>query len=125
MLDIARQVIFWKESAQEDWAVAQELVHRERVRHGLFFAHLAVEKALKAHVVRRTGEPAPRIHNLVRLAELAQIQLTPDQTDLLADMNVFNLEGRYPETMAPLPSRAEATEILDSAGEVLTWLMNR
>jgi HEPN domain-containing protein len=87
-------------------------------------AHLALEKVLKAQVVRRTGELAPRIHNLVRLAELAQIQLSPDQMDLLADMNVFNLEGRYPETLAPVPSRVEATEIIDSADEVLTWLMN-
>jgi HEPN domain-containing protein len=124
VLDIARQTIFWKESAQEDWAVAQELVLHERTRHGLFFAHLALEKALKACVVRRTGELAPRIHNLVRLAELAQIQLSPDQLDLLADMNVFNLEGRYPEVLAPLPSQAEAAEVMDSVGEVLAWLMN-
>jgi hypothetical protein len=82
------------------------------------------EKVLKAQVVHHTGDLAPRIHNLVRLAELAEIQLSPDQLDLLADMNVFNLEGRYPETLAPLPSQAETAENMSSAGEVLAWLMN-
>lgn len=42
-----------------------------KIRHGLFLAHLALEKTLKAHVCRTTGELAPKTHNLVRLAEMA------------------------------------------------------
>lgn len=103
MIDIDRQIAYWREGAQEDWVVAQELVNGNRTRHGLFFAHLALEKVLKAHVCRQTRDLAPGIHNLVRLAELADISLRPEQIDVLAEMNAFNLESRYPELLIPPP----------------------
>jgi hypothetical protein len=42
MVDIAKQVTYWRDSAKEDWAVAFELVDGDRQRYGLFFAHLAL-----------------------------------------------------------------------------------
>ena len=70
MIDIAQQVVFWCAGAREDWAVAQDLIAQGRVRHALFFAHLALEKALKAHVRHQTNNLAPRMHNLIRLSEI-------------------------------------------------------
>jgi len=90
MIDINKQILYWQTSAAEDWEVAQGLINSERVRHGLFFANLALEKLLKAHICRHTQDIAPRIHNLIRLAELAALPLTQDQIDILADMNVCN-----------------------------------
>ena len=69
MFDIGKQIAYWRDGAAEDWRVAQDLIKRRKVRHGLFFAHLALEKLLKALVCRRTQDLAPRIHSLVRLAE--------------------------------------------------------
>ena len=54
MIDIGKQIAYWLNSAREDWDAAQELVRSGRVRHGLFFAHLALEKALKAQVSAHT-----------------------------------------------------------------------
>ena len=125
MIDIDRQVAFWREGAQEDWVVARELVDRGRTRHGLFFAHLALEKMLKAHIVRHTQDLAPRIHNLVRLAQLAEFELTSERLDILAEMNAFNIEGRYPEALMPLPTEAEAQRIVVQAEEIFSWLMNQ
>jgi HEPN domain-containing protein len=65
MVDISKQINYWRDGATEDWAVAQELIDRDKIRHGLFIAHLALEKMLKAHVCRKTAELAPRIHNLL------------------------------------------------------------
>ena len=79
MIDVERHIIYWREGSQEDWVVGQELVERGRIRHGLFFVHLALEKVLKAHVCRQTRDLAPRIHNLVRLAEQAALPLDQDQ----------------------------------------------
>jgi len=47
MVDISKQIIFWRDNAKEDWDVARQLVDNGRTRHGLFFAHLALEKSLK------------------------------------------------------------------------------
>ena len=104
--------------------VARELVDGGRTRHGLFFAHLALEKLLKAHVCRQTRDLAPRIHNLVRLAELAEINLRQEQIDVLAEMNAFSIEGRYPESLMPPPSMAEAQDYMARAGEAFGWLTN-
>ena len=122
MVDIDKQVAYWREGASEDWQVAQELVGGGRARHGLFFAHLALEKVLKAHVCLKTQDLAPKIHNLIKLAEIAGISLNDEQKDTLADMNAFNLEGRYPDMLMPNPSREEAKEFLRRAKEVYQWL---
>ncbi|MBE3095825.1 MAG: HEPN domain-containing protein [Planctomycetes bacterium] len=125
MIDVPKQIAHWRDSAQEDWAVARELVDRGRNRHGLFFAHLALEKALKAHVCAKTQKLAPRTHNLVRLAELASLTLKPEQADALAEMNTFALEGRYPETLLPPPNEAEARRYMTRAEEVFQCLIRQ
>jgi HEPN domain-containing protein len=125
VIDVDKQITYWRDSANEDWAVALELVQGNRRRHGLFFAHLALEKALKAHVCRATRDIAPRLHNLVRLAELAELELRSDQLDVLAEMNVFNIEARYPDSLSPPPSGEEVQHYLRCADEVLQWLIRQ
>ena len=123
MIDIDKQIVFWRDSGDEDWAVACDLVRRSRVRHGLFFAHLALEKALKAHVCRATRDLAPRLHNLVRLAELAELDVQPGNLEVLAEMNSFNIEGRYPDALSLPPSKEEAQRYMSRAEEVFQWLI--
>jgi len=125
MVDIQKQIEHWQKGAVEDWEVAQDLLRQKRVRHGLFFAHLTLEKLLKAYVCRHTQDLAPRIHNLSRLSELTGLSLTQSQKDILADMNAFNLEGRYPELLTPPPSLEEAQTYNLRAKEVVEWLISQ
>ena len=99
------------------------MVDRQKVRHGLFFVHLALEKALKAIACRVIGHDPPRIHNLVRLAELAHITPSQEQMETLAKMNAFNIEGRYSNLLQPSPTLAEARAYLSQAEEVFSWLI--
>ena len=122
MVDIRKQISYWKENAEEDWAVAQQLLESGRTRHGLFFAHLALEKMLKALVCKNTNDLAPRIHNLNRLIDMAGVVSSSVQTDILAEMNAFHIEGRYPETLTKPPTREEATRYMKRAEEVFRWL---
>jgi len=124
MIDIGKQIVHWRNSAVEDWSVAQDLVSRGKIRHGLFFAHLALEKTIKAHVCKATGELASKIHNLVRLSQIAGLALSEDQIDLLAEVSEFNIEGRYPEMLLPPPSREEADGYMIRIHEVLQCLNN-
>jgi HEPN domain-containing protein len=124
MISIQKQIAYWTNSAEEDWEVAQELVNNGRVRHGLFFAHLALEKMLKAHVCRYTQDLAPKIHDLVRLAKLAEIPSESLWRDFFEEMGIFNIEGRYPELLGPLPTKDEARKYLHRTGETLEWLKN-
>ncbi len=109
--------------AEEDWAVARELLDGGRVRHSPFLAHLALEKALKAHVCRETRDVAPKIHNLLRLSELAGLKPTQAQLNVLAEMNTFYVEGRYPEP-AHAPTSAEGQAYITRAEAVFLLLMS-
>jgi len=44
MVDIQKQIAYWRNGAREDWAVAEELIGNGRIRHGLFFAPPRVGK---------------------------------------------------------------------------------
>ena len=125
MVDISKQIAYWRDSAKEDWAVARELVHNGRIRHGLFFVHLTLEKSLKALVCRHTRDLAPKLHNLSRLAELAGLALPGTYGDILASINTFQLEGRYPELLTELPTKEGALHYLARAEEVYQWLMQQ
>lgn len=125
MVDIAKQIAHWRSGSDEDWEVACELLEKNRIRHGLFFAHLALEKALKAHVCLTTGDLAPRLHNLVGLHQLAGIHLQVSHVDVLATFNRFALEGRYPDQTAPTPSRGLADAYMKGAKEVLECLIQQ
>ena len=81
-----------------------------------FFVHLALEKALKAVVCRVTRDTPPEFHNLVRLSELAGLEPSRDQLDTLAQMNAFNIEGRYSDMIQPSPTSAEVRVYLARLG---------
>lgn len=125
MIDINKQIEFWRKGATEDWEVASDLVNKNRVRHRLFFAHLALEKALKARVCSVTQDLAPRLHNLVRLSEIAELSLSSGQLDVLAEMNAFNIEGRYPDTLSTPPNKKQAFEYIAKSKKVFQWLIGQ
>lgn len=125
MIDINKQVTFWREGASEDFEVALELISIKRARHGLFFLHLALEKIIKAHICKNTNDIAPRIHNLTRLSEVTSLTFEQPFIDILAELNAFNIEGRYPNTNIIPVSHSEAMDYLKRAGEVFKWLMNQ
>jgi len=97
-MDIHGQIEYWKRGAEEDFAAAQSLLEKGHLRHCLFFAHLAIEKMLKAHVTRKTDDVPPRIHNLIRLVDITGLKLNVEQKDFLREFGVYQLEGRYPDS---------------------------
>ena len=122
MIDIQKQIDYWRAGASEDWQVAKELIDLGRTRHGLFFAHLALEKMLKAHVCRSTRDLAPRIHPLLRLAERTDLDLSDEQLIFLARFDRYQIEGRYPNVLPPAPDIDTARQELRQAREVFEWL---
>lgn len=125
MVNIEKHVSYWKNGAEEDFQVADQLIRSGKIRHGLFFFHLALEKILKAHVCHNSKDIAPRLHNLARLAELSGIAFEQKDLDFLSEMNPFNIEGRYPEMWGPVPSREEADILLQKTGGIFEWLKNQ
>ena len=122
MIDIEAQIRHWRDSSLEDLEVARVVIEKRHIRQGLFWAHLTLEKMLKAHVCKQTRDLAPRIHNLIRLGELAGLELQEDRIKFLGLVNDFNIEGRYGENLEAVPELKEARDILRRVEEMVTWL---
>lgn len=124
-MDINSHIDYWVNSSNEDFDVARQLLDSWKTRHGLFFLHLSVEKMLKACVCRQTSEPAPRTHNLVRLSDILEPPLSQERRWLLAELNPYNLEGRYPHNLTPLPDRKEVERLVQNAEVINQWLKEK
>jgi HEPN domain-containing protein len=89
---------FWVESADADLETAFILYENKRYNWSLFIGHLFLEKILKAHFIKNNdGNVPPKIHNLIRLAELAKLKLEEDLLEFFRNVSNFQLESRYPE----------------------------
>jgi HEPN domain-containing protein len=96
-LDNAQIVAFWTTEAEESLVVAYHLVAKADYSYALFFGHLALEKMLKALYVFRQKQHAPPLHNLLRLARAAELEVDEAAAGQLTTITAFNLEARYPD----------------------------
>lgn len=90
-------VDYWIKTVRHDYDTMAGLFKIKRYSDCLFYGHIVLEKLLKALAVKRTKKQAPYIHDLVRLQEIAGLNLPEDQLDFLDTVNDFNLRARYPE----------------------------
>lgn len=96
-ISINKLIAYWMATAEHDFVTMNALFKSKRYSDSLFFAHIVLEKILKAHVVKHTKDQAPRIHDLVRLQELAELEISKEEKDFLYTTNEFNLRARYPD----------------------------
>jgi HEPN domain-containing protein len=81
------------------------LFKSRRYLYVLFMCQQSLEKLLKAYVLARTQEFPPRIHNLVRLGELAALEFTSEQKALLERLSLYYLQSRYPPEIQALAKK--------------------
>ncbi|RZK44278.1 MAG: HEPN domain-containing protein [Hymenobacter sp.] len=120
---------YWKETAEEDWLAAQDLFQTKRYLQSLFLAHLTIEKLSKAHWVQdNAGDYPPRIHNILRLWGDTQLAPAPDHENTAAELNRFQLEGRYPDyqrAVAQQATEAYTRTLLHDTVQLRTWLLSK
>lgn len=125
---IERQIQSWRDGAISELKPMRDLLQTGNPRQALFWAHLAVEKALKAQVTKATQNVAPYTHSLLRLAAIADIILSDEQKNLLEDLNGFQQTGRYNDSQAEIGSDlepGEAEEYINKSEELVQWLTKR
>jgi HEPN domain-containing protein len=94
-MDIDKIYLYWLKNSEEKWKTAQSLIKAKRFSDALFFCHLTLELDLKALVVLVTKNYPPMIHDLSRLALLAELEIDKKQLQQLEKINTFNLKARY------------------------------
>ena len=127
-MNIEKIVAYWSDAAQDDWPVTGHLFASHDYHYALFFGHLYLEKLMKALVVQVREEHAPRSHNLIYLAERASLTISDSQREILARVNKYNLETRYPADREALHDfyTSEFTEVeLKVIREMGKWLSSQ
>lgn len=124
-MNAEKQIQHWKDAALSDLDTAAILISNGKLREGLFFCHLGIEKALKAHYVKSNMVAAPKTHNLFLLVSKTAIDPNQISEDFLGKLMDYQLEGRYPENIALLPSQPDAENILHQTQDRLRWLIQQ
>lgn len=125
-MDKSDYINYWKSTAAKDWIAVGHLSEKGDYLHSLFFAHLVVEKLLKAHFVKdNTNDFPPKTHNLLLL--IAQTSLSPsvEHMRLLSRVNQFQLDGRYPDykmNMYRIATADYTQHLLQEIEQPKSWL---
>ena len=94
-IDVEKIVKHWVDTSEEDYKTMLSLYNSRAFSWSLFLGHISVEKLLKAYYVNRFKKHAPFTHNLYRLAELNELELSEKYADWLDEITSFNLNARY------------------------------
>lgn len=120
---------YWKRTAEDSRISTQALFDANRYVESVFWAHLTLEKLLKAHWVKdNSTDIAPRIHNLVRLADETTLVLDAMQRRFLLDMNTYQMDSRYPDynfSIEIICTPSQTQTILTEVNTFSTWLLNQ
>lgn len=129
MLSKQQHIEYWVSTSNEDWGAVHDIISAKRYVHALFFAHLSLEKLLKAYWVKVNSENhPPKTHNLVRLAALSSLELTEEMLVFLDKFNDFQLEGRYPDYWNMIYKTVDkqfTSELISQLTPIRQWLLEK
>jgi HEPN domain-containing protein len=94
-MDNDELVKHWIDSAEIDQKAMNHLFEKEDFHWSLFMGHLVIEKLLKALYIQETNDQPPFIHNLSRIVQMAEMEMTETQLDFLDTITTFNIRARY------------------------------
>ena len=89
----------WLASAEYDLETARQLLMTGRFLYVTVSCQQAVEKTLKGLITESTGALPPRIHDLKRLAALADANLEPGMAEFIAELTLASGGARYPDDL--------------------------
>ncbi|MEW5692211.1 MAG: HEPN domain-containing protein [Candidatus Hydrogenedentota bacterium] len=118
-------VRYWLTSAKDDYKASCSLFDKGNYMPSLFFAHLYIEKVMKALYVYRHRQQAPFGHNVALLAEKSGITFDEDLWDFLYTITEFNIKTRYPDHKFKIKKRCNkryTEKILDKTRKTALWL---
>ena len=125
MSNIDDQINFWEKSAKKELNTAKDLFELKRYDACLFFCHLALEKLLKSLVAERTKRTPPYVHDLERLAVLANLKMREEETQNLRTITRFNIAGRYGDikyNLYKVVNKKYTEEYLEITKKIFLWI---
>ncbi|MEA2103852.1 MAG: HEPN domain-containing protein [Candidatus Cloacimonadota bacterium] len=118
---------YWLNTAEEDWKVANHLFEKGDYSWCLFISHLVIEKYLKALYVQNVDRTVPYIHDLVKIAKKAKIEIDDENKIILDTITTFNLNTRYDDYKKSFYKKCTkiyTKEQFSKIEEVKKWIMS-
>lgn len=112
-----KDISSWVGASRYDLETARVLLESRRYLYVLFMCQQALEKLLKAHVTALTGKFPPRIHSLVRIAELAELELSDAEKGLLERLSLYYLQSRYPPELQALTKKVNRRSVVSDLAQ--------
>ena len=121
-----KKVKYWIDTAEYDLDTAQAMLDTGRYLYVGFLCHQTIEKCLKA-VIAKGGLFPPKIHDLLNLAEKANIieNISEEQKDFLSELNPLNIEARYPDyknKINEILTESYCKELLNRTKGMVKWI---
>jgi HEPN domain-containing protein len=93
------RIAYWVRISDEDLKIARTMMENHYHLYTVFMCHQAIEKIFKAGYQKLKNDTPPYIHDLPRLAKLANFYdlLSDEQKLFLNTINPFNIAARYPD----------------------------
>ena len=115
----------WLAQVDYDLATAERMLHAGRYIYVVFMSHMALEKVLKALVTEETQKLPPRTHNLIDLAQRAQVVLSQEQQDFIGKINNASVVVRYPDDLSEMVAQypeAIVRDYFENARGLIAWI---
>ena len=126
--DFEKTIQYWYEGAKYDLRVADAMFKSKKYPYSLFMGHLALEKLLKASVVKNTKTHAPFSHSLPFLAEKSKVKIPEKIFIKLREFMEFHFESRYPDVNKAFYkkcTKAYTSKKLKEIKEIFKWVKTR
>ncbi len=118
----------WLRAAERDRLTAQHLLTADHYEACAFYCQQAIEKLLKAIIVKQTNQRPPHIHSLRLLLEkIAEIDLTSEIIEIAANIDAYYVGARYPlDAVDPGKFVRPLAELaVQNTNEVFEWFLAR
>jgi len=116
---------YWIDDSDDDFETMIAMFDSKRFSWSLFIGHLMIEKLLKAYYVKVKSDYPPFIHNLLRLAEKAELKLSEDKKEQLVTITAFNINARYDDYKMSFKKQCTpefTSEWVDKLKELRPWI---
>ena len=120
-------VNFWIETSDGDYNTMKHMFDAKDYHWSLFIGHLVIEKLIKAAYAKIVEDYKTPLysHDLLYLAEKAELQLTDELKKKLAVITTFNIQARYPDYKKAFYDKCTrdfSNEQIKNIEEVRIWL---
>jgi HEPN domain-containing protein len=116
---------YWIKISKYDLSTARAMMRSGRYLYVLFMCQQTIEKTLKGLIVEIKDIFPPKSHDLLKLANITEIDIDNSIQKLLSELSYYYIETRYPEDIININKKVtkkKAGEYLSKTEELFKWL---